>query len=87
MNDKPKRRPPPARIDWLRVGHRAFTFLRTMRGDSQQVDQDHKMERGRGREMTRSLQNIARKAAGCRAPQSCDCVVCLEQREDDHATE
>lgn len=74
----------PRPIDWLRVGHRAFTLLRSLRGDDQ-LDTDHKIERTRAKTLTQSMDQIGRQAMGCAAPEPCDCRLC--QENNDNASE
>lgn len=69
------------RIDWLRVGHRALSFLRGLRGDGEIADDDQRLERTRATKLTDSIEAFAREQAGCKAPAPCECALCLRDRE------
>lgn len=75
---RPQREPGP---DWLRVGHRVFALLRTLRGDGAAIETDHRVERERGATMNQTMEQIARRAVGCRQPEPCNCAMCEEGKE------
>lgn len=68
-------------IDWLRVGHRALSFLRGLRGDGESADKDQRLERERGMKLTQSIENFARQQAGCVKPAPCQCAMCMGESE------
>lgn len=65
--------------DLLRWFHKGLTFVRTLRGDDVALDQDHKRERLRGNAALKTIDKIARTAAGCVAPNPCSCPLCSEK--------
>ncbi len=68
----------PQEPDLLRWLHKGLTFVRTLRGDGD-LDDDHKRERLRGSATLKTIDKIARTAAGCDAPNPCSCPLCSEK--------
>ncbi len=68
------------RIDWLRIAHRVTTLVRDLRGDDQ-LDDDHRMERGRATTMRGAVDELARTVMGCQKPNPCDCPICSEEED------
>ena len=67
------------RFPWLRLLHRLTTLARAARHDPD-LEADHIIERGRAAKLNRSVENIARNAVGCVAPNPCQCVRCIQDR-------
>jgi hypothetical protein len=66
-----------AAVDWPRALGQAGAFMRALRGDSaEDVNRDSIRAHSQGTNVSTSLENMARKAAGCVAPAPCTCAVC-----------
>ena len=71
----PETRDKLRRVPWLRLLNRLTTLVRAARQDPD-LENDHIVERGRAAALNRSVENIARNAIGCVAPNPCQCVRC-----------
>lgn len=65
--------------DWPRTLHRASTFLRELRGDSD-VAADSEQFRTNAVRTKQALRALGRQAVGCTLPTACDCAFCKEER-------
>jgi hypothetical protein len=68
-------------VDWVRLAHRALTFVRELRGDPD-VAADAERLGAHGRKAREGLEQMGRSAIGCKAPAACVCGFCREQREE-----
>lgn len=68
-----------AAVDWPRVLSNVGTFARALRGDDhEQIQRESIRARDNATRVTTSLEDLARKAAGCVAPAPCTCSICRE---------
>ncbi len=70
----------PKEIDWSRALHNGLTLFRLLKGDPTVVE-DLQREQARAKQIHGSIETIGRTAAGCRAPNECDCPLCREEGE------
>lgn len=71
-----------SKVDWPRAFQMLGSFLRAVRGDEPEHVQRESMRASeKGAQTRQSLENMARMAAGCRAPAPCHCSFCEQERE------